>query len=169
MNGAYEEAFNITTEDSLTWREALIDIGHALNKNVIIADIPTHFIIKELREYKGVLLGDKGLNREFNNTKIKKFVPEFNPKIKFKDGIKETINYYNSNPNEKKIDYLWDGKIDRTIEKYYKKNKIRYDKDKLSLKGYNEKLSNKDKIYYTIGRNKILCYTLKILKKVVKK
>ena len=93
----------------------------------------------------------------------------FNPKIKFKDGIKETINYYNSNPNEKKIDYLWDGKIDRTIEKYYKKNKIRYDKDKLSLKGYNEKLSNKDKIYYTIGRNKILCYTLKILKKVVKK
>lgn len=163
---AYEEVFNITTNDSLTWKEALIDIANALGKEVIIANIPTSFIIKELKEYKGVLLGDKGLDREFDNAKIRKVVPEFNPKIKFEEGIKETINYYESNPKARKVDYIWDGRIDATIEKYYKKNKMKYDKNKLSAKGYKYKLNSIDKLYYYIGRNKIMYILYKLIRKV---
>lgn len=166
---AYEEVFNITTNDSLTWKEALIDIANALGKEVIIANIPTSFIIKELKEYKGVLLGDKGLDREFDNAKIRKVVPEFNPKIKFEEGIKETINYYESNPKARKVDYIWDGRIDATIEKYYKKNKMKYDKNKLSAKGYKYKLNSIDKLYYYIGRNKIMYILYKLIRKVLKK
>lgn len=164
---AYEEIFNITTNDSITWKEALEDIAKALGKEVIIADLPSSFIIKELKEYKGVLLGDKGLDREFDNVKIRSYVPEFNPKIKFEEGIKETIDYYESNPKEQKVDYIWDGRIDRVIEKYYKKMKIRYDKKKLTVKGYTTKLEKKDIIYYYIGRKKILYILYKVIRKVL--
>ena len=165
---AYEEAFHITTDFTLTWKEALEDISKALKKKPIIADVPSDFIIKEMKEYKGVLLGDKGLDREFDNTKIKSVVKEFNATTKFEDGIKETINYFINKPSEQQIDYVWDGRVDRTIKKFYKKNKIKFDKNILSIKGYKYKLKTIDKIYYFIGKEKIIYILFKIVRRILK-
>lgn len=166
---AYEEAYHITTDYTLTWKEALVDIAKALGKEPIIADIPSGYIAKEMKEYEGVLFGDKGLDREFDNTKIKNIVKEFDAQTKFEDGIKETIKYYQNNDKARKIDYLWDGRIDSLIKKYYKEKGKQYSKEKLSIKGYNEKLKLSDKINYNIGSNKILYAGYKILKKLVRK
>lgn len=166
---AYQEAFHITTDYTLTWKQALLDIGKALNMKVKIADIDSDFIAKKMPEYKGVLFGDKGLDREFDNTKIKNAVPEFKANTKFQDGIKETINYYQANKQAQKIDYLWDGRIDSTIRKYYNKNKVDYEKRKLSIKSYAEKLSIENKIKYYIGYNNVLYNLYKIIKKLVRK
>ena len=167
---AYQEDFHITTDYTLTWKEALEDIGKALGKEPIIADVPSVFIAKYLPEYKGVLYGDKGLDRIFDNSKIKSVVPEFNASTKFEDGIKETINYYKENTAMQGIDYQWDAKIDGIIDKYYKSiNKKDYDKTKLSLKAYKNNLSSKQRLNYLSARNITLYNFLRKIKRLIKR
>lgn len=154
---AFQQAFHITTDYTLTWRQALLDIGNALNSKVNIVDIPSDYIVKILPELKGVLYGDKGLNRIFDNSKIKECVPEFSAKTKFKDGIKETIRYYEMDEKRRKVDYFWDGRMDYLIKKYYKYiGKRDYDVKMIS-NFYNRKDQNmKQKFFYYIGRYEIL-------------
>ena len=167
---AYQEDFHITTDHTLTWKEALEDIGKALGKEPIIADVPSEFIAKYLPECKGVLYGDKGLDRIFDNRKIKSVVPEFNASTKFEDGIKETINYYKENTAMQGIDYQWDAKIDGIIDKYYKSiNKKGYDKTKLSLKAYKNNLSLKQRLKYLSARNITLYNFLRKIKRLTKR
>ncbi len=45
-------------------------------------------------QLKGSLIGDKAVSTIFDNSKIRRFVPEFNPTIRFKDGIRDTINWF---------------------------------------------------------------------------
>lgn len=174
---AYNEAFHITTDYTLTWYEALQYIGNALGKKVIVADIPTKFIIKEMPDVKGVLLGDKGIDREFDNTKIKKVVPEFDAQIKFEDGIKSTIKFYKENKFMQDINYKWDARIDNLIEKYRKDNQnFIKNFDKNSIKCNYKNISKKEKMIYKICRNDItynmyafISKMIKLLKKCLKK
>ena len=150
---AYQEAFHITTDKTLTWRQALEYIGQAIGKEPIIADIPSEFIVKEIPELKGVLYGDKGLDRIFDNAKIKS-VTNFNPKIEFKDGIKDTIKYYQEYDYMRTIDYEWDARMDHLIEKYnkYLKEKT-FDKKIISNRVHNKNQILKVKIIYHLCRN----------------
>lgn len=167
---AYQEDFHITTDYTLTWREALEDIGKALGKEPVIADIPSTYIAKYLPEYEGVLFGDKGLDRIFDNSKIKEAVPDFNAQTKFEDGIKETIKYYNNHPEAKVVNYSWDARIDSLIDKYYKSIKKKdYDRTKLRLKSYKNKLTMKEKFKYLSKRNINLYNLLKKAKYIVKR
>lgn len=164
---AYGQAFHITSDNTLTWKEATQCIENALNKKAIIVEIPSEYIIEKMPEYKGVLRSDKGIDREFDNSKIKSVVPEFDAKIKFEDGIKETVEYYKNNLSKQTIDYLWDGRIDNLIKKYYKKNKIPYEKISLTTKAYKEKLTIINKTKYYIGKNVVLYRMLSIIRKLV--
>lgn len=164
---AYQEVFHITTDHTLTWKEATIYIAKALETEPIIANVPSDYIINVMPEYKGVLKADKGIDREFDNSKIKSIVPEFNAKTKFEDGIKETIEYYKEDTKRQEVDYLWDGRVDRLIKKYYKQNNIEYDKKSLSVKSYKEDINLKNKIKYYIGKNIVLYKLMQIIRKLV--
>lgn len=176
---AYNEAFHITTDYTLTWYEALQSIGNALEKNTIVANIPSKFIIQEIPELKGILLGDKGLDREFDNSKIKNAVPEFDAQVQFKEGIKSTIKFYKEHDFMREIDYAWDAQMDRLIEKYNKENPDfikKFDNKSITLKSYREDIGIKNKIIYLLNRNiitqKTYNYILKLInfvKKVIKK
>lgn len=163
---AYQEAFHITTDKTLTWKQALEYIGQAIGKEPIIADISSDFISKEMPELKGVLYGDKGLNRVFDNTKIKS-ITDFNPKIEFKDGIKDTIKYYREHDYMRTVDYEWDARMDNLIEKYYKNIKHKFENKKIiSNKLHNENQTFKEKIIYYLCRNDL---TYNIYKKIKRK
>lgn len=152
---AYNEAFHITTDYTLTWYEALQYIGKALGKEVIVANIPSKYIISVMPDLKGVLLGDKGLDREFDNTKIKSAVPEFNAQIKFEDGIKSTIEFYKNNKFMQDIDYGWDARIDNLIHKYNKQKPsfINNFNPKSITNSFNKNQTTKEKIIYYIYKN----------------
>ncbi len=150
---AYQNDFHITTDHTLTWREALLDIGSALGKEPIIADIPSSFIFKEMPELKEVISGDKGRNMIFDNSKIKSVVSNFKANTTFKEGIRETIQFYKENDYMRKIDYKWDARIDNLISKYYKKNLPTYiDKNSLTNKVHSPSQTFKEKIIYTFCR-----------------
>ena len=54
----------------------------------------------------------------FDNTKIKALVPEFNPKVKFEDGVKEITDWYKNNPKWQISDEKKDKTIELIIAKY---------------------------------------------------
>jgi len=117
-----------------------------------------------------MLYGIGTIDRRFDNTKIKEVVPDFNAQTKFEDGIKETIKYYNEHTEMKKVNYLWDARIDGLIDKYYKSIKKKdYDRTKLTLKSYKNKLGMKQKIKYLSARNIDLYNLLKKAKYIIKR
>lgn len=163
---AINNDYHITTDYTLSWKQALEAIGKALDKDVVIANIPSSIIAKEMPKYKGILFGDKGLDREFNNDKIKEAVKDFDAKIEFKDGIKSTIKYYKDNKYMQDIDYEWDARIDNLIKSYYKKNNIPINNLNLKYTG-SEKIS-KNKIMYYVCRYDFTYICFKVFRKLYK-
>lgn len=122
---AYDEDFHITSDEVLSWKQVLNEIGKALGEIPIVFSANTEDIINLLPEYRGILRGDKARNRIFDNSKIKRVAPSFQNYIPFSKGIVETIQNYESNPKEQSINYKWDGRIDRTINILKKSYRIK--------------------------------------------
>lgn len=169
---AYNEDFHITTDYTLTWKEALQYIGEALGKkNVIIANLSSSYIAEHMPELKGELLGDKGRDREFDNSKIKSVVPNFVANTSFKEGIKNTISFYQKNSYMQVVDYAWNARIDKMIIQYYQ-GESNYDsiilksaKDRKFLK----KATVIEKFAYYMSLNKITYLIYMLLNKIVVK
>ncbi len=113
---ALNEAFQITSDEWLTWDGIYRILAKELNVTPKLIHIPSEIINQYDSELGAGLLGDKMQSAIFDNTKIRKFVPEFNPEIKFKEGAKEIIAWYKEQtmhlaPNEH-INQLMDRMID---------------------------------------------------------
>lgn len=165
---AYNEAFHITSNEELTWKKVLDDIAKALNKKANIFSCSTSNIVKVLPEYYGILCGDKARDRIFDNSKIKRTVPEFNDFTPFSKGIKQTIEFYESHEVERKIDYMWDGRIDKAIIKLSNKHNIPVDRNNLKFLS-SEKTTKADVIAYYAGRYLVLEIVYKVFRKMKRK
>ena len=149
---AYNEAFQIVSDERFTWKEVALLIGKLVNKQPVYIEIPSEYVAKKMPTIKGILLEDRSLDAIFDNSKIKSVVPEFICTTPLKKGILQTIEYYRNNNYLKGIDYKWDAQIDKLIHNYLKKNNP--DKLKsLNLKYINYlKFSFKGKSTYYIYR-----------------
>lgn len=114
---AYGESVHITSDDTTTWKEVLICIGNKLNCDVKFANIKQEEIYYHIPYYREILIGDKGTNMRFDNSKIRELVPQFNNFISLQSGINEMIDFYVSHPQIQKICMGWNGQIDRLCEK----------------------------------------------------
>lgn len=114
---AMNEDFHITNDNHISWNDSLDILEKKLGMEVRRAPMSQEFIYSELPEYKGVLLGDKGSSWIFDNTKIKKAVPNFECTVTLADGIDEMVDFYNANPSLQVLDHSWNGKMDRLCEK----------------------------------------------------
>ena len=149
---AYNAEFHITSNEEMTWKKVLCKTAYALGKDPIIFSANTQDIIKILPEYRSILLGDKARDRIFDNSKICNTVSEFKNFKLFEEGIKETIEYYQRNDYERKIDYVWDGRVDRAIIKLAKKDGQHIDKSKIKFSSSELKVNLKDRFDYCAGR-----------------
>ena len=66
-------------------------------------------------DFLGSLIGDKAQSVVFDNTKLKRAVPEFSPKIHFEEGIRRTISYVMSHSELQVEDPEFDAFTDRVI------------------------------------------------------
>jgi nucleoside-diphosphate-sugar epimerase len=92
------EAFHITTDEVLTWDQIYTALAHACGVKPNLIHIPTDFIVKFNPSQIGNLQGDKAVSVIFDNSKIKRFVPEFEATIPFAEGIKRTVEWYEADP-----------------------------------------------------------------------
>jgi nucleoside-diphosphate-sugar epimerase len=112
------QAFHITSDEILTWNQIYSSLAEALGKRANIVHIPTEFICRVNPGYTGTLIGDKSASSIFDNTKIKKLVPDYKATIPFREGIKSTLNWFNENPSKKIINSDTNKIMDLIIEKF---------------------------------------------------
>ena len=124
---AKNEVFHITSDERTKW-ESILDVLDAhLNIKSKRFYISQREIITALPYYKGILEGDKGNTRIFDNTKIKNAVKNSSFRIKLTDGLYETLVFYQNHPERQIIDYKWLGEIDKLCDlKHIKTKRIRF-------------------------------------------
>lgn len=117
---AIGEAFHITSDELLTWNQIYQMMADELGVRLNAVHIPSDFISKHNPEHGAGLLGDKSHSVIFDNSKIKKLVPEFNCKIPFSQGVKEIIAWYKNNKDWQIVNEEINTIIDKIIFDYEK-------------------------------------------------
>ncbi len=117
-NKAIGEAFHITSDELLSWNQIYEIIAHATGAEARIVHIPSEFIAAFDPEWGTSLLGDKSHSMIFDNSKIKKFVPNFTATIPFFTGAQEIISWYNADPARQVADKKENEIINKIIARY---------------------------------------------------
>ena len=118
---AYNETFQITSEILYTWDMLTMILAKALKVKANIIHIPTDFIVANIPEMAGPLLGDKSWSAIFDNSKIKSIAKEYQSKIRYEDVVEEVVNYYENNKDKQMISDDFELLYDRLIESYLSK------------------------------------------------
>jgi nucleoside-diphosphate-sugar epimerase len=113
---AIGEAFHITSDEVLSWNQIYADISAALGiYQPQIIKIPTKVICEIEPSLTGTLKGDKAHPGIFDNTKIKRFVPDFECRVPFRVGVRESVEWLRSNPGNQNLNPQIDELIERVI------------------------------------------------------
>lgn len=112
---AIGEIFHITSDEVLTWNAIYETIADAAGAKLNAVHIASETIASYDADMGAGLLGDKAHSVIFDNSKIKKFVPEFKAEIPFEQGSREIMDWYEHNPEFQKVDAGLDALTDRMI------------------------------------------------------
>jgi len=124
---AVGQAFHITSDEILTWNQIYEAVADAIGVKANTVHIASDFICDAADDLgqgwiRGSLLGDKSSSVIFDNSKIKSFVPGFSARIPFSEGIKRTIEWFESDPERMTIGDFNNEFIDSIISAYKTKN-----------------------------------------------
>jgi nucleoside-diphosphate-sugar epimerase len=112
------EAFHITSDEVLTWDQIFTAVAHAAGVEPRIVHVPSEIIAKEHPDWGAGLLGDKTHSVIFDNSKIKRFVPDYVATIPFARGAEEIVRFYADNPNFEPLSASVDTLMDRLVERF---------------------------------------------------
>ena len=115
---AIGQAFNITSDEVLTWNQITAIVAEAAGTAPHLIHIPADFVGACIADEVGGLIGDKSNSVVFDNTKIKRFVPEYGARVRFAEGIRRTISWFDSDPARRIVDTEADATWDRLIAAY---------------------------------------------------
>jgi nucleoside-diphosphate-sugar epimerase len=113
---AVGEAFHITSDEVLTWNQIYSEIAAALGvSSPLVVKIPTDFICQVAPQLTGNLKGDKSHPGVFDNSKIKRFVPEFHCRKPFRVGVRESVAWLRAHPEQQNLNPQVDATFDQVI------------------------------------------------------
>lgn len=115
---AIGEAFQITTDVSLTWNQIYGAIANTLGVELKPYYVTSEFLAATAPHYDftGSLIGDKSNSVVFDNSKLKRAVPGFECTIRPEEGIRKTIEYCLAHPECQVEDPEFDAYCDKVIE-----------------------------------------------------
>lgn len=115
---ALGEAFQITSDEVLTWNQIAEALATAAGAEFMPVHIASDAIARELSEHGPGLLGDKAHSVIFDNSKVKALVPEFRAVIPFWRGAREMIAWHDADASRRVVDAELDAAFDRLVERY---------------------------------------------------
>jgi nucleoside-diphosphate-sugar epimerase len=115
---AIGNAFHITSDEVLSWNQLFNQTYNSLGLTPNLIHIPADLLAAWDSAFIGSLIGDKINSVVFDNSKIKRFVPEFDCKVTWADGVKRTIAWFDADPARQTIDHNADQKWDAIIAAY---------------------------------------------------
>ncbi len=114
---ALGHAFQITSDETLNWNQITKSIARAAGvEELELVHVASEKIAEYDQSFRGSLLGDKAVSVVFDNSKIKRFVPEFKATVSFAQGIKKSIEWYDAHPEAQNVDREWNQLMDKIIE-----------------------------------------------------
>jgi nucleoside-diphosphate-sugar epimerase len=112
-------AFHITSDEVLNWNQiyqAVAEAAGVTTPNFV--HIASDFIVTCLPEKLGSLHGDKATSVVLDNSKIKRFVPDFVATTRFRDGVERSIAWYDADSSRRQIDEEANRNWDRLLAAY---------------------------------------------------
>ncbi|RKI79789.1 SDR family oxidoreductase [bacterium 0.1xD8-71] len=118
---AIGEAFQITGDETLTWNQIYATIADALGMELNAYHVSSDFLAAVGDpcgyDFEGSLIGDKAVSVVFDNSKLKRAVPDMRTTIRFDQGVRIALDYVLSHPEEcQKEDPEFDAWCDKVIE-----------------------------------------------------
>lgn len=117
---AIGEAFQITGDEILTWDQIYQTIADALDVELKAYHVSTDFLRAVGDplgyDFTGSLAGDKSVSVVFDNTKLKRLVPQMTTNIPFHKGVRIALDYVLSHTDEYEEDPEFDSFCDRVID-----------------------------------------------------
>lgn len=121
---AIGEAFQITSDESLTWDQIYQCIADALGVKLHAVHVSSEFLAAVSDyDFTGSLIGDKACSVVFDNSKLKAAVPEFKATVRFEQGVRQTVEYVLSHPELQISDPEFDNWCDKVISALEKAKK----------------------------------------------
>ncbi len=114
---AIGEAYQITSDESLSWNQIYRTIADALGVTLKPYHVASEFLsrVGSQYDYEGSLIGDKAETVVFDNSKLKRAVPEFHPVVSFDRGARIVLDYVLAHPECQKEDPEFDVWCDQVI------------------------------------------------------
>ena len=116
---AIGEAFQITGDETLTWTQIYQTIADKLGIELKPYYVSSEYLSavgdKYGFDFEGSLIGDKSVSVVFDNSKIKKLVPQMTTNVRFDEGVKIALDYVESHPECQVEDPEFDEWCDRVI------------------------------------------------------
>ena len=116
---AIGEAFQITGDETLTWDQIYQTIADALGVELKAYHVSSDFLSaagdKYGFDFEGSLTGDKSVSVVFDNSKLKRLVPEMKTTVRFDQGVRIALDYVLSHPECQVEDPEFDEWCDKVI------------------------------------------------------
>ena len=117
---AIGEAFQITSDQVLSWDQIHLEVYQALGLEPNVVHIPSDLIARYWHEALGSLIGDKSNSVVFDNSKIKRFVPDFHCEVDWAEGSRRSLAWFESHPEFQTINHEVNAVWDKIISAYEK-------------------------------------------------
>jgi nucleoside-diphosphate-sugar epimerase len=112
------DVFHVTSDDVLTWNQIAETLAAAAGCRAEIVHVPSDAIAAADPQWGAGLLGDKTHSMVFDNTKLRRVVPDFVATIPFEQGAREIVAWHDGDPSRQVTDTRLDAVMDRLVETY---------------------------------------------------
>ena len=112
------EAFQITSDDVLTWNQIAQTLAAAAGATARIVHVPSDAIAAADAAWGAGLLGDKAHSMVFDNSKLRSVVPGYRAEIPFEQGARDIIAWYDEDPARQRTDARLDALMDKLVATY---------------------------------------------------
>ena len=114
---AIGEAFHITQDEVLDWDRIYTEIANAAGVQARLVHMSTDFIGEIFPALREGLAGDHSVSAVFDNSKIRRFVPDFRCTVPFAEGCRRAVAWFDADPeNREKTDPAFDEQMDTLLK-----------------------------------------------------
>lgn len=112
---ALGDAVHITSDELLSWNQIFETVAQAAGTHADLVHLPSELIAAHDARWGAGLLGDKAHSMIFDNTKVKRLVPDYRATIPFAQGAREIMAWFDADPSRQIVDAALDQRMDALI------------------------------------------------------
>ncbi|MFL6027501.1 MAG: SDR family oxidoreductase [Friedmanniella sp.] len=116
---AIGDSFHITSDEWLAWNEIYETVAAAAGvEKLKLVHVPSDAIAAADAEWGAAMLGDKAHTMIFDNSKVKRLVPDYVARIPFVQGAREILAWYDADPARREVDAAMDATMDELVARH---------------------------------------------------